>query len=109
MAICVVGTLASSAASVVGLLPPSQLGHITTVPYLLAVLAATLLVGLLPPLLRATESARAGPTTDPAADPTFDTATIFISRGWTKSMRCSRRQSSGPDQRGRSCFVNDPC
>jgi amino acid transporter len=50
-AICVVGTLASAAACVVGLLPPSQLGHITTVPYLLALLAATLLVGLLPPLL----------------------------------------------------------
>ena len=51
LAICVVGTLASAAACVVGLLPPSQLGHITTVPYLLALLAATLLVGLLPPLL----------------------------------------------------------
>ncbi|MGZ4287149.1 MAG: APC family permease [Solirubrobacteraceae bacterium] len=50
-AICVVGTLASAAACVIGLLPPSQLGHITTGPYLLAVLAATLLVGLLPPLL----------------------------------------------------------
>ena len=49
--ICIVGTLASAAACVVGLLPPSQLGHITTVPYLLALLAATLLVGLLPPLL----------------------------------------------------------
>jgi hypothetical protein len=36
---------------VVGLLPPSQLGHITTVPYLLTLLAATLLVGVLPPLL----------------------------------------------------------
>jgi glutamate:GABA antiporter len=51
LAICIVGTLASAAACVVGLLPPSQLGHITTVPYLLALLAATLLVGLLPPLL----------------------------------------------------------
>jgi glutamate:GABA antiporter len=51
VAICVVGTLASAGACVVGLLPPSQLGHITTVPYLLALLAATLLVGLLPPLL----------------------------------------------------------
>lgn len=49
--ICVVGTLASLAACVVGLLPPSQLGHISTLPYLLALLAATLLVGLLPPLL----------------------------------------------------------
>jgi hypothetical protein len=51
LAICVVGMLASVAASVVGLLPPSQLGRITTVPYLLALLAATLLVGVLPPLL----------------------------------------------------------
>jgi glutamate:GABA antiporter len=51
LAICVVGTLASAAACLVGLLPPSQLGHITTAPYLLALLAATLLVGLLPPLL----------------------------------------------------------
>jgi len=49
--ICVVGTLASAAACLVGLLPPSQLGHISTPPYLLALLAATLLVGLLPPLL----------------------------------------------------------
>ena len=49
--ICVVGTLASAAACLVGLLPPSQLGHITTAPYLLALLAVTLLVGLLPPLL----------------------------------------------------------
>jgi glutamate:GABA antiporter len=51
VAICVVGTLASAAACVVGLLPPSQLGHITTVPYLSALLAATFLVGVLPPLL----------------------------------------------------------
>ena len=51
LAICLIGTLASAAACVVGLLPPSQLGHITTLPYLLALLAATLLVGLLPPLL----------------------------------------------------------
>ena len=49
--ICIVGTFASAAACVVGLLPPSQLGHISTAPYLLALLAATLLVGLLPPLL----------------------------------------------------------
>jgi len=50
-AICVIGTLASVIACVFGLLPPSQLGQITTLPYLLALLAATLLVGLLPPLL----------------------------------------------------------
>ena len=51
MTTCVVGTLASVAACVVGLLPPSQLGHISTLPYLLALLAGTLLVGLLPPLV----------------------------------------------------------
>jgi glutamate:GABA antiporter len=49
--ICVVGTLACAAACLVGLLPPSQLGHMSTVPYLLSLLAVTLLVGLLPPLL----------------------------------------------------------
>ncbi len=49
--ICVVGTFAAAAACLVGLLPPSQLGHISTLPYLLALLAATLLVALLPPLL----------------------------------------------------------
>jgi amino acid transporter len=48
---CAVGTLASVAAGVVGLVPPSQLGHISTPPYLVALLAATLLVGVLPPLL----------------------------------------------------------
>jgi amino acid transporter len=51
LAICLVGTLASAAAAVVGLLPPSQLGHITKLPYLLALLVATLVVGPLPPLL----------------------------------------------------------
>ena len=49
--ICVVGTLASVTACLVGLFPPSQLGHISTPPYLLALLAATLLVALLPPFL----------------------------------------------------------
>ena len=49
--ICVLGTLASAAAFVVGLLPPSQLGRISTPPYLAALLGGTLLVGLLPPLL----------------------------------------------------------
>jgi glutamate:GABA antiporter len=49
--ICIVGTLASAAACLVGLLPPSQLGHISTPQYLLALLAATVLVGLVPPLL----------------------------------------------------------
>jgi glutamate:GABA antiporter len=51
LAICLLGTLASAVACVVGLLPPSQLGHITTLPYLLALLAATMLVGIVPPLV----------------------------------------------------------
>jgi glutamate:GABA antiporter len=51
LAICLLGTLASAVACVIGLLPPSQLGHITTLPYLLALLAATMLVGIVPPLV----------------------------------------------------------
>lgn len=49
--VCVVGTLASATACLIGLLPPSQLGHISTPPYLLALLAATVLVALVPPLV----------------------------------------------------------
>jgi amino acid transporter len=49
--ICVVGALASVAACVVGLFPPSQLGHVSTVGYVLALLAGALVVGVLPPLL----------------------------------------------------------
>ncbi len=49
--ICVIGAGASIAACVVGLLPPSQLGHISTAPYVAALLAGVLLVGVLPPLL----------------------------------------------------------
>jgi len=51
LSICVLGTVACAAAAIVGLLPPSQLGHIATAPYLVALLAATLLIGLLPPLV----------------------------------------------------------
>jgi glutamate:GABA antiporter len=49
--ICVVGAAASVAACAVGLLPPSQLGHISTAPYALALLGGVLFVGVLPPLL----------------------------------------------------------
>jgi glutamate:GABA antiporter len=49
--ICGVGTLASAAACVVGFLPPSQLGHVSTPIYVVALLTGTLLIGLLPPLL----------------------------------------------------------
>jgi amino acid transporter len=51
VAICLVGMIASVAACVVGLFPPSQLGQVSTVPYVLALLAGTLLVGVLPPVL----------------------------------------------------------
>jgi amino acid transporter len=75
VAICFVGTLASVAACVVGILPPSQLGHIATLPYLLALLAATVLFGLLPPLvlhrLRRSDW-RAASEAEPAPRPTHD-------------------------------------
>jgi amino acid transporter len=51
VAMCILGAIASVAACAVGLLPPSQLGHIATAPYLLALLAATLIIGVAPPLL----------------------------------------------------------
>ena len=50
-AICAVGGVASIAACVVGLLPPSQLGHVGIAPYVVALLAGTIIVGPLPPLL----------------------------------------------------------
>jgi glutamate:GABA antiporter len=49
--ICGVGTVASAAACIVGFLPPSQLGHVSTPTYVAALLAGMLLIGLLPPLL----------------------------------------------------------
>ena len=49
--ICGVGVLASVAACIVGLLPPSQLGHTNTPVYVLTMLAGVLLVGVLPPTL----------------------------------------------------------
>jgi amino acid transporter len=51
MTICLVGALASMAACIVGLLPPSQLGHANVPVYVLGLLAAVLLVGVLPPAL----------------------------------------------------------
>ena len=49
--ICAVGALASVAAAIVGLLPPSQLGHTSTPLYAAAMLAGVLLVGVAPPVL----------------------------------------------------------
>ncbi len=51
MTICLIGALASLAACIVGLFPPSQLGHASTPAYVSALLAGVLLVGVLPPLL----------------------------------------------------------
>ena len=49
--ICVVGTLASVTACVIGLLPPSQLGHANVPLYAVSLLAGVLAVGVLPPVL----------------------------------------------------------
>jgi len=51
VATCVVGSVASVAACAVGLLPPSQLGHISVPAYAIALLGGVLAVGVLPPLL----------------------------------------------------------
>ena len=48
---CVVGVVASVAACLVGLLPPSQLGQASTPMYASAMLAGVLLIGVLPPVL----------------------------------------------------------
>jgi amino acid transporter len=49
--ICVVGALASVSAAVIGLVPPSQLGNANVPAYVLGLLAADLIVGVLPPVL----------------------------------------------------------
>jgi amino acid transporter len=51
MTICLVGVVASVAACIVGLLPPSQLGHANTPVYVSAMLGGVLLIGVLPPAL----------------------------------------------------------
>jgi glutamate:GABA antiporter len=49
--ICAVGTIASISACLIGLLPPSQLGHANVPLYALALLAGVVLIGVLPPVL----------------------------------------------------------
>jgi glutamate:GABA antiporter len=51
LTICAVGAVASLVAGVVGLLPPSQLGHASTAVYAAAMVAGVVLVGVLPPVL----------------------------------------------------------
>jgi amino acid transporter len=48
---CVIGAIASIVAGAIGLVPPSQLGHTSTVVYVLGMLGAIFLIGVLPPLL----------------------------------------------------------
>jgi len=49
--ICAVGVLSSITACVVGLLPPSQLGHASIPVYASALAAGVILIGVLPPVL----------------------------------------------------------
>ena len=49
--ICIVGSVASIAAALIGLVPPSQLGHANVPAYVLGLLTAVLVVGVLPPVL----------------------------------------------------------
>ena len=51
VSICIVGSVASIAAALIGLVPPSQLGHANVPAYVLGLLTAVLVVGVLPPVL----------------------------------------------------------
>jgi amino acid transporter len=51
LTMCVIGAIASVLAGVIGLVPPSQLGHASTLAYVLGMLCAIFLIGVLPPLL----------------------------------------------------------
>jgi amino acid transporter len=68
---CVVGVVASVLAAAIGLVPPSQLGHASTLLYVLGMLGAIFMIGVLPPLLlyrlRKPEWKRADQPVHPAA------------------------------------------
>jgi glutamate:GABA antiporter len=49
--LCVLGTLSSVAALVIGFVPPAEFGHSNALTYAAEILAGILAVGLLPPLL----------------------------------------------------------
>ena len=49
--LCAAGIAASVAALVIGFIPPSQLGHLNPLAYILLILAGVLAIGVLPPLL----------------------------------------------------------
>jgi glutamate:GABA antiporter len=49
--LCVLGTVSSVAALVIGFIPPSQFGHLNPLTYAARILAGVLVIGILPPLL----------------------------------------------------------
>ena len=49
--LCVLGTVSSVAAFVIGFIPPSQFSHLNPLKYTLEILGGILLIGLLPPFL----------------------------------------------------------
>ena len=49
--LCVLGTVSSVAALVIGFVPPAQFSHLNPLKYTLEILAGILLIGIAPPLL----------------------------------------------------------
>jgi glutamate:GABA antiporter len=49
--LCLVGTVSSVAAFVIGFVPPSQFSHLNPLKYTLLILAGILVIGIVPPLL----------------------------------------------------------
>jgi glutamate:GABA antiporter len=49
--LCLLGTVSSVAAFVIGFVPPSQFSHLNPVKYTLEIVAGIVLIGLVPPLL----------------------------------------------------------
>jgi glutamate:GABA antiporter len=49
--LCVLGTVSSVAALVIGFIPPSQFGHLNLITYAALILAGILVIGILPPVL----------------------------------------------------------
>jgi len=49
--LCLLGTVSSVAAFVIGFIPPSQLGHLNPLRYALLILAGIFVIAILPPLL----------------------------------------------------------
>ena len=49
--LCLLGTVSSVAAVVIGFIPPSQFGHSNPLVYAILILVGVLAIGILPPLL----------------------------------------------------------